>query len=330
MVEIAGGRFLIVGGASYSGSHITDQLLAAGAAHVVLFDNNSLNSSYAIEHLVGNPAVSVFKGDMLRLESLMEAADGVDGIFAVAAYLAGPMAADMRQGLDVNIHGIRNVLETCRLRKIPRLVYSSSVGVYGNATQLDRIEENTPLITDGMGSVMTIYSATKVIGENLCRFYGDTYGIEWAALRYSSIYGPRQHGHSINALPVVTSYEALSQGQRPVIYGDGDDVHDYIYVGDLAAANLKAMAASGSGAATVVSGRARSVNDIVRIMSARLGVPFDPEYRNPEGRLAFTKSTHLQYVRDRARDMWGWEPLVELEEGIDRYVEWREGKRLHA
>ena len=330
MVAIANGRFVIVGGASLDGSHISDKLLAGGAALVTLFDNFSLASESAIAHLHGDDRVSLFRGDMLRLEALVEASEDADGVFLVAAYLAGPLAADVQLGLDVNIHGVRNVLEACRLRHVSRIVFSSSVGVYGNATHLDLIDEATPLMTEGMGSIMLLYSASKVIGEGLCRLYHERYGLEWAGLRYSSIYGPRQHTHSINALPVVETYDSISAGRRPIIYGNGEDVHDYIYVGDLATANIKAMEASAIGPASVVSGQARSVNDIARIMRETLGSDLTPEYRTPEGKLAFTKSKQLHYSNARAHELWGWKPEVRLEEGIARYVEWRQDKRTNA
>jgi UDP-glucose 4-epimerase len=330
MVEIAGQRFLIIGGASLSGSHIADKLVLGGAAHVVLFDNFSLASRHAIAHFESDDRVSVFLGDMLRLETLIEAMQGIDGVFLVAAFLAGPLAADLRQGLDVNIHGVRNVLEACRLCGVKRIVFSSSVGMYGNAGHLDSIDESTPLMTDGMGSIMAIYSASKLIGESLCRLYFERYGLEWAALRYSSIYGPRQHSHSINALPIIEIYEDLVAGKRPIIYGDGEDVHDYVYVGDLAMANVKAMRASGCGAASVVSGESRSINEIAHIIGNALQSELRPEYRNPENRLAFTKSKRLRYSRAKAKELWSWEPEVRLEEGISRYVEWRQGKRVYG
>lgn len=322
-MKIEGGRFLIVGGASLSGSHIADKLLAAGAAEVRLFDNFALGSPDTIAHLADDPRIQVVAGDMLRLADLIEAADGIDGIFLVAAYLAGPIAARPAVGVEVNTTGVLNVLEAARARNVSRIVYSSSVGVYGNAVDIDNVDENLPLITAGLGSVMTVYSASKLLAEGLFRMYHEKYGQQFAALRYSSIYGPRQHTRSINALPIVEIYNRIIASERPVIFGDGNDVHDYLYVEDLADANVLAMQSDvPASAMNITSGQARSINDIAHTLLEITGSDLEIEYRQPEG-LRFTTSTKLNYDIRHAREVIGWTPAHTLEDGLRSYVQWR-------
>lgn len=321
------GRFLIVGGAGPAGSHIADALLARGASLVRCFDNFSLGGGEAIGHLAHDARVERVRGDMLRLEHLLEAADGIDGVFLVAAYLAGPLAADLATGTEVNTRGVRNVLEACRLRGVRKLVYSSSVGVYGNAVDVDSITEDTPYIPTGVGAVMSIYSASKLMAEAMCRLYEERHGLPCIALRYSSIYGPRQHSHSINALPVVEIYDSLAAGKAPRIRGDGEDVHDYLYMTDLARANVMAMASDRSGLAlNITSGRARSVNDIARELLRLTGSALVPVHTEVGDRLRFTTSNRLQYSIARAREVLGWQPEVTLEQGLAAYVAWRRAR----
>jgi len=318
-------KFLIVGGASLVGSHIADQLLAGGAAEVRVFDNFSLGSQESVQHLKSDRRAKVIRGDVLRLNELLDAAEGIDGVFQVAAFLAQPIANSPWVGLDVNIRGVQNVLEACRIRGVKRVVYSSSVSVYGNAGASKLISEKTPFIMDGVNPVMMLYATSKLMGEQLCRFYAERYGIEFLSLRYSSVYGIRQHTHSINALHIVEMYESIRAGQRPVIVGDGKEVHDYIYVGDVARANLLAMESSVSGEAiTIATGEARSLNDIVRHLIKLSGTKLKPKYVASSDRLTFTASSRLKYARDKAQRLLGWSPKVRLEEGISLFVEWRE------
>lgn len=323
-MQLQGGRFLIIGGASPASSHIADALLSQGASLVRCFDNFSLGSGAALIHLRGNERVEIVRGDMLRLENVIEAADGIDGVFLVAAYLAGPLASDLPVGIEVNTRGVQNVLDACRFNGIKRMVYSSSVGVYGNAVNFDPITEETPYVPQGVAAVMSIYSASKMLAEGLCRLYEERHGIHYMALRYSSIYGPRQHSHSINALPVVEIYDSIVAGRAPRIRGDGEEVHDYLYMVDLARANAMAMASDKSGhAITVASGRAWSVNDIARELLTITGSNLVPFHEEEGNRLRFTTSNKLRYSIEKAKELLGWEPEVMLGEGLAEYVQWR-------
>ena len=322
-MDIQRNRFLIVGGASLVGSHVADQLLATGAAHVTVFDNYSLGSPESVQHLVGHPRATIVRGDVLRLNEVIEAAEGVQGVFQVAAYLAGPIARNHWVGIDVNVRGVQNVLEACRIRGVKKIVYSSSVGLYGNAGHLPLIDEETPFMMAGVNPTMMLYSASKLLGEQLCRFYAERHGLEYLSLRYSSIYGDRQHTHSINALHIVDMYRDILADRRPVIAGDGTEVHDYVFVDDIARANLLAMRSPATGEAiTIATGQPRSLNDIVRYLLEIAGSKLEPEYRDDPGRLSFTSTKQLNYSRAKAGKLIGWEPQVTLRDGIERFAHW--------
>lgn len=326
-MKIAGGTFLITGGVSLVGSHIAEQLLAQGAAKVILFDNFSLGTPDTVAFLEGNPKVKVVRGDVLRINELYDAFEGVDGVFAVAAFLTLPLAQNPSLGLDVNVRGLQNVLEACRYRGVKKVILSSSVAVYGEGKVTD-VTEELPFAWQHLQPAGCIYGATKIIGENLCRMYRQRYGLDYAVLRYSTVYGERQHFRGVNALYIIEAYDAIASGEAPVLPGDGSEVHDYIYVGDVARANLMSMEAAVTGESfNVVSGVDTSLNDIVAILLRITGSNLKPEYRDDPSKVRFTTSTKLGFNPAKAKKHFGWEAKTSVEEGIKRLVAWRKGQK---
>ena len=325
-MEIRGGRFLIAGGASQVGSHITDELLAGGAAQVLLLDNFSLGSPAGIAHLESDDRVRLIRGDILRLNELMDALEGVDGVFLVAAYLTDPLSKNPWVGLDVNVRGPQNVLEASRVRGVRKVVFSSSVAVYGRRVD-DEVVEANPFIFTGISPAVGLYATSKIMGEQLGHMYSQRHGLGFVALRYSSVYGPRQHTRAPNVMPIVEMYEQVRAGQRPVILGDGTQVYDHVYVADVAHANVLAMQSDVSGEAfNIATAKAHSLNDIARTILAVADSDLEPEYRaEPRGSLLPT-STRLAFSREKAQRVLGWTPEVSLEEGIRRYIAWRESQ----
>ena len=323
-VQVKGGKFFIGGGASLLGSHVAEQLLAKGAAQVVLFDNYSLGSPEAVEFLLGDERVKLVRGDLLRLNEVLDATQGIDGVFLVAAFLTLPMSQNPWMGLDVNIRGTQNLLDASGRNGVKRFIFSSSSTVYGNAVE-GTVTEDHPFITKGLSPPPTIYGATKIIGEQLCALYGQKYGFGWMSLRYSSLYGERQHRRGLNALFIVQAHDRIRSGEQPIIYGDGTEVHDYLYAGDVARANILAME-SGLDAekVNIMTGVETSLNEVCAMLGRVCNVKVTPEYRQKAGGLAFTSSKTLSYSRAKAEKLLGWKPEVDLEQGIRRLVAWRE------
>lgn len=142
-MKIEGGKFLITGGASQIGAHITEQLLKAGVREVVLFDNYSLGSPEAISDLLGDPRVKLVKGDILRTQELYDQLEGVSGVFATAGFLTLPLSLNPHLGVAVNVQGMLNVYDACRYRGVEKVVFSSSIAAYGEPSA-DIIDETTP------------------------------------------------------------------------------------------------------------------------------------------------------------------------------------------
>lgn len=327
MPNISEGKFVVVGGASLLGSHIGEQLLAGGAREVVLLDNLALGSTENIEFLLGDKRCTFVRGDALRLNELYDPMANSDGVFAVAGFLAGPLGTNPWLGIDVNVRGLQNILEASRFQRVKKVVFSSSNGIYG-AVGNEPNTDDSPLRWAGMPPALILYCASKIMGEGLGLLYQQEYGLDFLALRYSAIYGERQHKRAIAVSQMVQAYESIRSGKQPVIERDGTQVTDYIYAGDAARANLMAMSSQASGAGmNIVSGLDASQNRVVELVLKACKSDLKAEYYTDPNTLLLPAETKLDFSRARAKELLGWEPQVSIEEGIARLVTWLDQNR---
>lgn len=322
MPVIAGGRFVVVGGASQIGAHIGEQLLAANARSVVLLDNLSLGSADALQPLLADRRCNLVRGDMMRPHELQDAVADSDGVFCVAALMASSIAKDPWTGLDVNVRGVQNTLEACRQQRVKKFVFSSSAGVYGAAAG-EVISEDSPLRWQAAPAALALYCASKVIGESLARLYRDQYGLDFVALRYTSVYGERQHTRALMGGHIAQTCERVRRGEPPIVDGDGQSTSDYIYAGDVARANLMAMESSISGeSVNVCAGVGTSQNRIVEIVNRACGTDLKAESREGSSNAKFPAALQTGFNREKAQRLLGWEPKVFIEEGVARVLTW--------
>lgn len=322
-MKISGGKFMVTGGISLIGSHVTEQLLEAGAAEVILFDNYSLGSTDMIGHILKEQRVRLVRGDITRVGELYNALDGVDGIFAIAGFLTLPFAANPELGITVNALGHVNVLEAARYRGVKKVIFSSSVAAYGDP-EPGLIDETRPFRFHTMTPPGVLYGSTKIMGEQLGSLYSDRYGVHSVSLRYSTVYGERQHYRGVNALYIIDTYDKLMAGERPQIPGDGSEVHDYVHVADVARANLMSMESDVTAEAfNVATGAATTLNRLYEIIAGLVGTDLKPDYKDKAGAVRVTTSSQLDFSIDKIRKMIGWEPQVSIEDGIERLIRWR-------
>lgn len=330
-LKIEGGRFMIIGGASLVGSATCEELLAKGAAEVLLFDNFSFGSGEAIAHLKEDNRVTVVQGDILKLHQLMAATEGLDGVVHLAAFMTLSMDRDPWAGLDVNMRGVQNVLEACRANKVRKVVFASSNAVYGYGPGVkgDLVEE-TPFHSVGAPPAAILYGASKIVGEQLCRDAHRRHGQDYVVLRYSTVYGERQHYRAANALYIVETHDAVKRGQRPVVIGDGSETKHFVYVGDLARANRMALESDATDVAVNTSGpEPVTTLELVTMVAELSGRPdLTAEKREPDPtKVRLTSGGAFKIDHTAAKDAIGWEPQVGMREGLGRLLAWRDGQK---
>jgi UDP-glucose 4-epimerase len=322
-MNIAGGRFVITGGASLIGSHVAEALLAQDAREVVLLDNFALGTPETVAHLKDDSRVKLVRGDILRINELYDAFEGVDGVFAIAGFLTLPLTQNPPLGLAVNVDGQVNVFEAARYRGVKKVVFSSSIAAYGEPGA-GLIDETAPANLASFQPGAVLYSCSKLMGEALCKLYSARHGVHGVALRYSTVYGERQHYRGVNALYIIENYDRIVRGERPVITGDGSEVHDYIHVADVARANVMAMASDVTGETfNVVSGVATDLNRLVELLLKITGSDLQPERKAAGGAVKSTSGSSLDLSRAKIETMLGWVPQVDLETGLRRLIDWR-------
>jgi UDP-glucose 4-epimerase len=324
MPVIAGGKFVVIGGASQIGSHIGQQLLAAGAREVVLVDNLWLGTTETMQPLLADPRCSFVRGDVLRLNELHDPLAEADGAFHVAGIMASTIAENPGASLDVNIRGVFNTLEACRYQGVRKVIYSSSAGLYGWLED-PVTDESSPYRWQVAPPPSRMYGAGKIIGEALAQHYKERHGIDYVALRYTAVYGERQHVRAVMGGHVAETCQRLREGLPPVI--DGSQVQDYIYVGDVARANRMAMESDVSGEGiNIVTGRDTSQKRIVEIAIAASGSDLQPEYRSFKV-LRLPPATRQNMSNAKAKRLLGWEPQVTIEQGVARVLRWIDERR---
>jgi UDP-glucose 4-epimerase len=326
MPAVSGGKFVVVGGASLLGSHIGELLLQSDARKVLLLDNLALGSTDNIQSLLSDGRCTFVRGDILRLNELFDPFAGADGVFNVAGFLTAPIAANPWMGIDVNVRGAQNVLEACRVQGVKKMIFSSSTGVYGGLGE-EPNDESSPLRWGDLPPALVLYCTSKVMGEGLARLYQQRYGIDCVSLRYSAIYGERQHKRAIDATRMVEAYERIRSGLCPIIQGDGNQLQDYVYVGDVARANLLAMERDVSGEGiTIATGVNTSQAGIVDLIVKACETDLKPQYSDDVTSKP-SPVTRPVFGREAAKRLLGWEPAVSIEEGVRRLVAWLDQQR---
>ncbi|HTO02169.1 MAG TPA: NAD-dependent epimerase/dehydratase family protein [Opitutus sp.] len=307
-------RALITGGAGLIGSHIADQLLANDLDEVVVLDNFTRGRRQNLGHAFGTGKLTLVEGDIRDPETVARVMDGIDIVFHEAAIRITQCAENPRLAHDVLATGTLNVLEAAVASRVKRVVYASSASVYGQAEQFPTTEMH-----HGYGN-RTIYGAIKLYGEGLLRSFYEVYGLNYIALRYFNVYGPRMDASGVYTEVMIRWMEQLAQGKPCKIFGDGQQTMDFVYVDDVARANLMAAYSSiTDDVINVASGTETSLHELALSLARVMNVDVPPEYGPARKatpvfrRLADTK---------KAERLLGFRADVSIEEGLSRLVSW--------
>jgi UDP-glucose 4-epimerase len=306
-------RALITGGLGLVGSHIADGLVDQGTEVIVLDDlSRGRRSNLASAEATGN--VRVVEGDIRDQALVDRLTDGVDVVFHQAALRITRCAEQPRLALDVLVDGTATVLEAAVKARVRKVVAASSASIYGMAEQFPTREEHHPYAND------TLYGAAKLFNEGLLRSYHAMYGLDYVALRYFNVYGPRMDIHGVYTEVLVRWIERIAAGRPPLILGDGHQTMDFIHVADIARANLLAAKAQVSDEVlNIASGVETSLTELASVLLDVMGADLPLEYSPAR---SVNSVTRRLADTTRARERLGFRAEVRLEQGLRSVVEW--------
>lgn len=302
---------LVTGGCGFIGSHLTEELLRNGWSVRVLDDLST--GSEGNLHAVRRD-VDLRVGSVANVPDAREACKGVDSVFHLAAIASVPASvADPVQSHAVTLSGTLGMLMAARDAGVRRFVLASSASVYGNADSVPT-REDQPL------RPQSPYATAKAAAELYCRNFFDLYGLETVILRYFNVFGPRQPANSGYAAAIPKFVEAARSGGKPVVFGDGRQTRDFVYVGNIVAANLRAAEAGGVAgfAYNIGCGEGITLLELLTALELLCGRRLEPHFRPARD----GEVRHSRADISMARQYLGYEPFVSWREGLRRTWEY--------
>lgn len=314
MSALAGARVLVTGGAGTIGSTLVDQLVEAGAGHVLVLDNLVRGRRENLEDARASGRVSLVEGDIRDRDLVHDATRGQDLVFHQAAIRITQCAEEPRLALEVLVDGTFNVLEAAAAEDVDKVVAASSASVYGMAEDFPTGERHHHHNND------TFYGAAKSFNEGMLRSFRAMHGLDHVVLRYFNVYGPRMDVHGLYTEVLVRWMERIADGLPPLVFGDGRQTMDFVFTSDIARANVLAASSDvREGAYNVASGVETSLLELaealLRAMDSDLQVEHGPE------RAVNGVARRLADVEAARRDL-GFTATVGLEDGLRELVRW--------
>lgn len=314
-MKIDNARILVTGGCGFIGSTTVELLLREhNPKEIVILDNFSRGSQENVKPILTDKRVKLVEGDICDAGLVQHLSEGMDAIIHMAALRITACAAEPRNAFEIMCAGSFNVIEAAVRSKVKKVVAASTASVYGLADQFPTPETQHPY------NNRTLYGATKIMVEGLLRSFNDMYGLEYVIFRYFNVYGPRMDVYGKYTEVLIRWMQRIADGKPPLIFGDGKQTMDFVYVDDLARANVAGLLSDVSDEVfNIARGEETSLNDLAYALLRVMRSDLKPEY-GPE-RSVNPVSRRLADI-SKARNMLGYTANVGLEEGLARLVEW--------
>ena len=318
-VQIEGARALVTGGAGTIGSHVVDELVRGGAAEVLVLDNFVRGRRENLAWATANGPVRLIEGDIRDRALVREVTAGQDLVFHLAAIRITQCAEEPRLANEVLVDGTFNVVEAAAAEGVKKLVASSSASVYGLAEEFPTTERHHPYNND------TFYGAAKAFNEATLRSFHAMKGLDYVALRYFNVYGPRMDIYGLYTEVLIRWMERIDSGTPPLILGDGLQTMDFVHVADIARANLLAARADVTDEVfNVASGTETSLKELAQALSEVMKSDLAPEHGPARAVNGVTR--RLADTGAAAREL-GFRAEIGLHEGLQGLVDWWRASR---
>lgn len=312
-------KILVIGGAGFIGGFVVAELLKYPVKEVVIYDNFARGKIENLTNSLKDKRCRIYPngGDIRDIDILDDAMKGVDFVFHLSAMWLLHCKDFPRTAFEVNIAGTFNVLEACVKHKVKKMIYSSSASVYGDAVEL-------PMTESHPFNNKNFYGATKIAGEAMCTAFNDRYGLSIIGLRYMNVYGPGQDQTAAYTGVVPVMLNKIEANEAPSINGDGSQAYDFIYVEDVARANISALISDTEfgfyNVGTEVQTSIKSLCDtILDLKRSSLKVNYKPYSADDaralvQNRIGSTK---------KAKSEIGFEYKYSLKDGLKKLINWR-------
>lgn len=302
---------VVTGGLGFIGSHLTDRLLEDGNS-VTVIDDFSTGSTKNLS-MKDHEDLEIIKGSITELD-LEKIFNGKDYIFHQAALASvGESIKDPIKCHEINATGTLRILQAAKKCNIIKVLNASTSAVYGDNPNMPLKESENP-------KPLSPYAASKISAEYYCQVYTECYGLDTASLRYFNVFGPRQNPKSEYAAVIPRFIHSILSGGNPIIYGDGNQSRDFIYVEDVVEANLLLAESDFTGQINVATGKSLTINQLLELIGEICDIEIEAEYRDPR----------QGDIRDSKADIsllksLGFKKLTSLKSGLEMTIKWYKG-----
>lgn len=308
------GKVIITGGAGFIGSHLAEELVSRGYG-VTILDDLSSGKMANIEGLLSKKNVDFVRGSVTDLPLLTKLFQKAQYVFHQAAITGVPRSVDTpRFSHEANATGTLNVLLAARDNHVKKVIYASSAAVYGDTQALPQTEDILP-------APLSPYAVTKLAGEYYCQVFHQTYGLSTVALRYFNVYGPRQDLNSQYAAVIPVFIKRAFEGNPPIIFGDGEQTRDFVFVRDVVEANILAAQSDVCGLFNISRGESITINRLAELIIELVGNKVEPVYQEP--RSGDIRHSLADISKAKA---FGYEPKCDLKVGLAETIRWFGGR----